>query len=46
MPSTHFHCPHCNRLMQKSAPDYIAGEAGGFVSFGSRGTAMSGPLCQ
>ena len=36
MPSTHFQCPHCNSLLQKSDPDYIAGEAGGFVSFGSR----------
>jgi hypothetical protein len=36
MPSTHFVCPHCKRLLQKSDPDYIAGEAGGFVSFGSR----------
>ena len=36
MPSTHFNCPHCGRLLQKSDPDYIAGEAGGFVSFGSR----------
>jgi hypothetical protein len=36
MPSTHFRCPHCNRLLQKSDPDYIAGEAGAFVSMGSR----------
>ena len=35
MPSTHFRCPHCNRLLQKSDPDYIAGEAGAFVSFGN-----------
>lgn len=36
MPSTHFRCPHCNTLLQKSDPDYIAGEAGGFISFNSR----------
>lgn len=35
MPSTHFHCPHCKRLLQKSDPDYIAGEAGAWVSLGN-----------